>query len=95
MKRLALVVFVIFIVAVGDAWRRVEAQASGVRAYRQAHEAEIVSEFVELLSLPNVVLTPHVGSATRETREAMTRVAVENVLAVAAGRRPVTPVWVD
>jgi lactate dehydrogenase-like 2-hydroxyacid dehydrogenase len=46
----------------------------------------------ELLGLPNVVLTPHIGSATRETREAMTRVMVENVLAVAAGRPPVNPV---
>ncbi|MGB2952583.1 MAG: D-glycerate dehydrogenase [Gaiellaceae bacterium] len=40
----------------------------------------------ELLSLPNVVLTPHVGSATRETREAMTRVLVDNLLAAEAGR---------
>jgi glyoxylate reductase len=46
----------------------------------------------ELWTLPNVVLTPHIGSATRETREAMTRLAVDNVLAVAAGRPPVTPV---
>jgi glyoxylate reductase len=46
----------------------------------------------ELLSLPNVVLTPHLGSATGATREAMTRIAVENVLAVAGGRPPVTPV---
>jgi glyoxylate reductase len=46
----------------------------------------------QLLALPNVVLTPHVGSATQATREAMTRLAVENVLAVAAGRPPLTPV---
>jgi glyoxylate reductase len=34
-----------------------------------------------LLGLPNVVLTPHIASATVETRGAMTRVLVENVLA--------------
>jgi glyoxylate reductase len=38
-----------------------------------------------LLDLPNVVLTPHVASATVETRAAMTRVLVDNVLAFAAG----------
>jgi lactate dehydrogenase-like 2-hydroxyacid dehydrogenase len=39
-----------------------------------------------LLGLPNVVLTPHVASATIETRAAMTRVLVDNVLAFLQGR---------
>jgi len=39
-----------------------------------------------------VVLTPHLGSATKETRRAMARLAVDNVLAVLAGEPPVTPV---
>jgi glyoxylate reductase len=38
-----------------------------------------------LLGLPNVVLTPHVASATVETRAAMTRVLVDNVLAFVRG----------
>jgi glyoxylate reductase len=46
----------------------------------------------ELLGLDNVVLTPHIGSATTSAREAMTRLVVDNVLAVEAGRPPVTPV---
>ncbi len=45
-----------------------------------------------LLSLPNVVLAPHIGSATRGTREAMTRVLVDNLLAAEAGRPLPTPV---
>ena len=45
-----------------------------------------------LLELPNVVLTPHIGSGTREAREAMTQLVVDNVLAVARGDRPLTPV---
>jgi glyoxylate reductase len=38
-----------------------------------------------LLGLPNVVLAPHIASATIETRAAMTRVLVDNVLAFLAG----------
>ncbi|HEY8107551.1 MAG TPA: D-glycerate dehydrogenase [Gaiellaceae bacterium] len=38
-----------------------------------------------LLDLPNVVLAPHIASATVETRAAMTRVLVDNVLAFLAG----------
>jgi glyoxylate reductase len=45
-----------------------------------------------LLSLPNVVLTPHLGSGTRQTREAMTRIVVDNVLAFERGDELVTPV---
>jgi glyoxylate reductase len=45
-----------------------------------------------LRGLPNVVLTPHIASATVETRAAMTRVVVDNVLAFGAGRPLVTPV---
>jgi glyoxylate reductase len=54
-----------------------------------AHEPEVPRE---LLGLPNVVLTPHIGSATAETREAMTRVLVDNLLAVELGQRPPNPV---
>jgi glyoxylate reductase len=42
----------------------------------------------ELLELPNVVMTPHLGTATQATREAMTRVLVDNLLAVEAGEPP-------
>lgn len=45
-----------------------------------------------LLSFENVVLVPHLGSATRETRTAMADLAVSNVLAVLDGRPPLTPV---
>jgi glyoxylate reductase len=46
----------------------------------------------ELFDLPNVVLTPHLGSATRQAREAMTRLVVDNLLAIERGQPPLTPV---
>lgn len=45
-----------------------------------------------LLGLPNVVLTPHIGSATTETRAAMTRIVVDNLFAAARGEPLLTPV---
>ena len=45
-----------------------------------------------LLELDNVVLLPHVGSATRHTRGLMGRLVVDNLLSWFAGRGPLTPV---
>ncbi len=45
-----------------------------------------------LLALGNVVLTPHIGSATSQTRAAMTRLLVDNILAAGHGEPLPTPV---
>jgi len=45
-----------------------------------------------LLSLENVLLIPHLASATTETRTAMADLAVTNAIAVLNGQPPVTPV---
>lgn len=42
----------------------------------------------KLIALPNVVLAPHIASASVETRTRMAVMAAENVVAVLAGRRP-------
>jgi glyoxylate reductase len=46
----------------------------------------------DLMDLENVLLVPHLGSGTTETRTAMADLAVENVVAVLGGRGPLTPV---
>ena len=46
----------------------------------------------DLLARDDVLLAPHIGSATRETRTAMADLAVRNVLNVLAGQPPLTPV---
>ncbi|NLN17727.1 MAG: D-glycerate dehydrogenase [Firmicutes bacterium] len=52
-----------------------------------------------LAELDNVVIAPHIASATKETRGAMARIAAENVIAALEGRKPPTivnpEVWKD
>lgn len=47
-----------------------------------------------LAELPNVILTPHIASATTETREKMSALAAKNIIAVLEGHEPLTPVSV-
>jgi len=42
----------------------------------------------QLVKMPNVVLTPHLGSGIIEVREQMANIVVDNILAFLAGRRP-------
>jgi lactate dehydrogenase-like 2-hydroxyacid dehydrogenase len=46
----------------------------------------------ELIAMDNVVLFPHLGSATVATRRAMDQLVVDNLLAWTAGKPPLTPV---
>lgn len=45
-----------------------------------------------LLDRDDVVLIPHLGSATTETRDAMAMLAASNAVAIASGKSPLTPV---
>lgn len=56
-------------------------------------ESEPVGRGHPLARLPNVVLAPHIGSATAETRARMAGITVENLRRGMAGRRPLH--WVD
>jgi lactate dehydrogenase-like 2-hydroxyacid dehydrogenase len=46
----------------------------------------------ELLAMDHVVLFPHLGSATVHTRQKMEQLVVDNLLAWAAGKPPLTPI---
>ena len=45
----------------------------------------------DLLTVPNVVLTPHIASATIPTRMAMANLAADNLIAVLTGKKALTP----
>ncbi len=61
--------------------------AAGLDVY--AKEPDVPQE---LLAMDNVVLLPHVGSASVYTRDKMDQLIVDNILAWAAGKPPLTPV---
>lgn len=61
--------------------------AAGLDVYEREPQVE-----PRLLGLDNVVLTPHLGSATVETRTAMAELAARNAISVLAGQGPLTPV---
>lgn len=73
--------------ALVEALRAGEIAAAGLDVY----EREPVVE-PGLLELENVVLSPHLGSATVETRAAMAELAARNAIAVLGGEEPPTPV---
>ncbi len=61
--------------------------AAGLDVYE--HEPRVEPA---LLELDNVVLVPHLGSATVETRTAMAELAARNAISVLSGQGPLTPV---
>jgi phosphogluconate 2-dehydrogenase len=67
-----------------NALRTAQIRAAGLDVF----EREPLNPDSPLLQLSNVVATPHIGSATHETREAMASCAVDNLLAALAGERP-------
>lgn len=69
--------------ALVDALRQGRLAGAGLDVYE--HEPQL---HPGLLTLENVVLLPHLGSATHETREAMGMRVVDNLLAFFAGQRP-------
>ncbi len=64
-----------------EALRNKQIRGAGLDVF----EREPLNADSPLLQMDNVVATPHMGSATHETREAMARCAVDNLLAALAG----------
>ena len=71
-----------------DALRSGQLFAAGLDVFRS--EPNYDRRFAEL---ENVVLAPHVGSASVETRNAMGFRALDNIAAVLAGRGAIDPLW--
>jgi glyoxylate reductase len=71
------------------AWAMQQHLLAGVALDVYEHEPAV---HPDLLTLDTVLLAPHIGSATTETRTAMAQLAADNVVAVLTGRPPITPV---
>lgn len=74
--------------ALVEALKNNEIWGAGLDVYE--NEPEI---HPELLKMENVVLLPHLGSATSETRERMSQMCARNIIEVLEGRDPVNPVY--
>ncbi len=71
----------------------VEALKNGIIKGAALDVGETEPKWAEgLTNLPNVVLTPHIASATLEARSAMGELAAKNIIAVLSGQPPLTPV---
>jgi glyoxylate reductase len=73
----------------GLAWALKERLIAGAALDVYEREPEVTAALMEM---ENIVLAPHLGSATRETRTAMADMAVRNAVAVLEGNPPLTPV---
>ena len=70
-----------------DALRDGKIAGAGLDVYWQEPPVGEPSPSPELFAFPNVILTPHIGSATVEAREAMSLAVVDNLRAMIAGDR--------
>jgi phosphoglycerate dehydrogenase-like enzyme len=73
--------------ALVEALREGKIAGAGLDVYWQEPPVGEPSPSSELFDLPNVILTPHIGSATVEAREAMSLAVVENLRAMIVGER--------
>ena len=63
--------------------------AAGLDVFRSEPDFDM-----RFAALDNVIMSPHVGSASLETRNAMGFRALDNITAVLQGRGPIDPLWV-
>jgi phosphoglycerate dehydrogenase-like enzyme len=70
-----------------EALREQKIAGAGLDVYWQEPPVGEPAPSSELFEFPNVILTPHIGSATLEAREAMSLAVVENLRAMIDGRR--------
>ena len=69
------------------ALRKGDIAGAGLDVYEREPKVERA-----LLGMRNVVLLPHIGSASHTTRNRMAAMAIDNLVAVLSGRRPPNPV---
>lgn len=76
--------------ALFDALTSAKLFAAGLDVFRDEPDYDM-----RFAALDNVVLSPHVGSGSRETRDAMGFRALDNIAAVLSGQPAIDPLWRD